>query len=258
MGGRPEVRVAMEEIVVVVVVGCFFLLLLLLLVQQGGFGGSIAVVMVGMAGDLSSKLVEACLLSSAVLVPSVGWGRELRTQQHGPRDLSHWHPVFFVTSDDSVKASSQVTKIAISASMPEARSWVKALDSSSAIQEVQELFLTTQTNSRRRTGSRWDDARWAMSRSWGRMNVTPVEPAMRRTVSKAAKSAWVPPYGPSIRAVYVCWGAMVSCWVIGRRVAVDEFANFRRRFVKPLWPFRTKTRSLSWDEGTDAMVAGWD
>ena len=72
MGGRPEMRVAMEEIVVVVA-GCFFLLLLLLLlVQQGGFGGSIAVVMVGMAGDLSSKLVEACLLSSAVLASSVG------------------------------------------------------------------------------------------------------------------------------------------------------------------------------------------
>ncbi len=36
------------------------------------------------------------------------------------------------------------------------------------------------------------------------MNVTPVEPAMRTTVSKAAKSAWEPPYGPSIRAARVC------------------------------------------------------
>ena len=69
---------------------------------------------------------------------------------------------------------------------------------------VQELFLTTQMNSRRRTGRRWDEARWAMSRSWGRVKVTPVEPAMRRTASKAAKSAWEPPYGPSIRAVWVC------------------------------------------------------
>ena len=90
------------------------------------------------------------------------------------------------------------------------------------------------------------------------MNVTPVEPAIRRTVSKAAKSAWEPPYGPSTRAVLVCWGAMASSWVCGRRATVDEFADVRRRFVKPLCPFRIKTRSLLCDDGTDAIVAGCD
>lgn len=90
------------------------------------------------------------------------------------------------------------------------------------------------------------------------MNVTPVEPAIRRTVSKAAKSAWEPPYGPSIRAMCVCCGAMASCRVFGRRVALDEFAEIRRRLVNPLCPFRMKTRSLLCDEGTDAIVAGWD
>lgn len=43
------------------------------------------------------------------------------------------------------------------------------------------------------------------------MNVTPVEPAMRTTVAKAAKSACDEPYGPSIKAVYFCWDAMASC-----------------------------------------------
>lgn len=76
------------------------------------------------------------------------------------------------------------------------------------------------------------------------MNVTPVEPAIRRTVSKAAKSVGEPPYGPSIRAVCVCWGAMASCWVFGRRVAEDEFADVKSRFVKPLCPFKMKTRSV--------------
>ncbi len=51
---------------------------------------------------------------------------------------------------------------------------------------------------------------------------------------------------------------MASCWVVGRRVAADELADLRRRFVKPLRPFRMKTRSLWCDEGTDAIVAGWD
>lgn len=102
-----------------VLVFCFFLLL-----QQGGSGGGIAVVMVERVVDFSSRsvaLAESCLLSVAVIASSVG-GRELRTQQHGPRDLSHWHPLFFAVSDDSVKASSQVTKILISTSMPDARS----------------------------------------------------------------------------------------------------------------------------------------
>ena len=119
MGGRPEMSDAKEEMVGAVLFFCFVLLL-----QQGGFGGGIAVVIVGMAVGFSSRsveLVESGLLTFAVSASSVV-GRELRTQQHGPRDLSHWHPVFFVASDDSVKAPSQVTKILISTSMPEARS----------------------------------------------------------------------------------------------------------------------------------------
>lgn len=51
---------------------------------------------------------------------------------------------------------------------------------------------------------------------------------------------------------------MASCWVLGSRVAVDEVADVRRRLVKPLCAFRMKTRSLLCDEGTDAIVAGWD
>ena len=213
MGGRPELKKgARGEEMLLVLVGCFLLL------QQEVLGGGISVVFVGMEVIVGFSLsVEAYdlalesffLLNSVVLVAG---GRESKAQQHGPRALSHWHPVLsVVVSDDSVKASSQVMKILISTSMPEARSCAEALDTSSENQEVQELFLTTQTNSRRCTGSRWDEARWAMSRSWGRINVTPVEPAMRRTVSKAAKSACDEPYGPSIKAVYVCWDAMASC-----------------------------------------------
>ena len=146
------------EVMVGVVVFCwFFLSLLLLLLQQEGLGGGIAVVIVGMAEDFSSGS-EGVVMSFTVLMSSLG-GRELRTQQHGPRDLSHWHPVCFAVSDDSVKVSSQVTKILTATSMPDARSRAKAPDSSSEIHEVQELFLTTQTNSRRRTGSRCDEAR---------------------------------------------------------------------------------------------------
>ena len=90
------------------------------------------------------------------------------------------------------------------------------------------------------------------------MNVTPVEPAIRRTESKAAKSACEPPYGPSMRAVSVCDGVVVSWEVFGRSEVVDEEADVRRRFVKPLWDFRMKTRSLEWEEGIEAIVAGWD
>ena len=260
MGGRPEMRVAKEETLVVVVVVSFGFVLLL---QQGGSGGGIAVVMVGMVVDdgfssRSLEVVESGLLLACVVLASAVGGRESRTQQQGPRDLSQRHPVSWAVLDDSVNSPSQVTKILTSTSMPRARSWATASESSSETQEVQELFLTTQTNSRRRTGSRWNEARWAMSRSWGRMNVTPVEPAIKRTVSKAAKSAWDAPYGPSIRATCVCGGAMASCWVFGRRVAVGESADMRRRFVKPLCPLRMKTRSLLCEEGTEAIVAGWD
>lgn len=114
-------RVAKEEMFGVVFCACFLLLLL----QQGGLDGGIAVVIVGMVmlgfSSRSRELVELCWVSSIVVASSVG-GRELRTQQQGPRDLSHWHPVDLVVSDDSVKVSSQVTKILISTSMPEARS----------------------------------------------------------------------------------------------------------------------------------------
>ena len=73
-------RVAKEEIVGVFY--CFFLLS-----QHEGLGGGIAVVIVGMAGDFSSGS-EVLVASLAVLMSSLD-GRELRTQQHGPRDLSH-------------------------------------------------------------------------------------------------------------------------------------------------------------------------
>ena len=90
------------------------------------------------------------------------------------------------------------------------------------------------------------------------MNVTPVEPAIRTTVSKAAKSACEPPYGPSMRTGNVCGGAMASCWVFGKRVAADEFADLKRRFVKPLCPLRMNNISLLWEDGTEAIVAGCD
>ena len=89
-----------------------------------------------------------------------------------------------------------------------------------------------------------------MSRSRGRVKDTPVDPA---------KSAWVPPYGPSIRATQV--GVNVgsgSCWVFGGELTAYGSAALKRRCVKPLCPFRMKTSWLSFDEGTDAMVAGWD
>ena len=51
----------------------------------------------------------------------------------------------------------------------------------------------TQTKDMWRTGRREEEARCAMSRRMGRVNVMPVEPAMSRTESKAAKSDWEPP-----------------------------------------------------------------
>lgn len=126
MGGRPEVRVAMVEMggVVMEEVGdcCFSALLMLLLLvlfvlllQQGELGGGISVVIVGMvvvmmgSSARSVEFIGFCWFSSCTVVSSVD-GIELRTQQHGPSDLSHWHPVLLVVlSDESVvKASSQV------------------------------------------------------------------------------------------------------------------------------------------------------
>ena len=40
-----------------------------------------------------------------------------------------------------------------------------------------------------------------MSNRMGRVNVTPVDPAIKRAVSKAAKSEWEEPYGPSMSAM---------------------------------------------------------
>lgn len=121
MGGRPEMRVAKVEGLGVVVVVVFCCLLLLL--QQGGLGGGIAVVIVGMVSfsSISSSLEEVgecwrlsffmtVASSSSSSSSAAAAGMELRTQQQGPRDLSHWHPVvaFVVSGDSVVKASSQV------------------------------------------------------------------------------------------------------------------------------------------------------
>ena len=118
-----------------------------------------------------------------------------RSQQHGPSDLSHWHPVFLLgrSEEPSVKVSSHVTNILREVSMPALwRVW-KADISSLEIHDVQEVDFMTQMKDRWRTGRREEEARWAMSRRMGRVNVTPVEPAIRRTESKAAKSDWEPP-----------------------------------------------------------------
>ena len=117
-----------------------------------------------------------------------------RTQQHGPNDLSHWHPVFLVSSEEpSVKVSSHVTKILSSVSMPALRRVWKAEISSFETHDVQEVFFMTQTKDKWRTGRREEEARCAMSRRRERVNVIPVDPAIRRTESKAAKSDWEPP-----------------------------------------------------------------
>ena len=118
-----------------------------------------------------------------------------RSQQHGPNDLSHWHPVFLLgrSEEPSVKVSSHVTKILREVSMPALRRVWKAEISSLEIQDVQEVDFMTQTKDRWRTGRRDEEARLAMSRRMGRVNVMPVEPAIRRTESKAAKSDWEPP-----------------------------------------------------------------
>lgn len=140
MGGRPELKKgARGEEMLLVLVGCLSLLLLLLLQQV--FGGGISVVIVGMVilvgfslrVEAYGKALEIFFLPGSVVLASLVAGRrDLRAQQHGPRALSHWHPVFSVVmSDASVKAPSQVTNILISTSTPEARSCAEALDSSS-------------------------------------------------------------------------------------------------------------------------------
>ncbi len=46
--------------------------------------------------------------------------------------------------------------------------------------------------------------------------------------------------------------------MLGSREVVDELADLMRRLVNPLCPFRMKTRSLLWEEGMEAIVAGCD
>ena len=90
------------------------------------------------------------------------------------------------------------------------------------------------------------------------MNVQPVDPAIRRTVSNAAKSACELPYGPSNRATCdtIDWEAEDS--LLGRRDVEELVADLRTRLVKPLCDLRMKTRSPLCEVGIDAMVAGCD
>lgn len=115
-------------------------------------------------------------------------------QQHGPSVFLHGQPIFF--SDDSDGSASQVTKKRTSASIPALVRFSIACCNSSATHSVQETVRTTQTNTKRLTGSFWVFTLCAISRRIDNVNVIPVDPEMRRTVSKAAKSDWDPPYGP--------------------------------------------------------------
>jgi hypothetical protein len=81
---------------------------------------------------------------------------------------------------------------------------------------------------------------------------------MRTAVSKAAKSEWVAPYGPSRRARKVCGSEGSEVDLERSRVAVEAVEALCRREVNPRCARRRKIRSVPWEEGTDAMVAGWD
>lgn len=169
------------------------------------------------------------------------------TQQHGPTDLSHWQPHSLGSSSSPVvNFVSQVTWIRTESSIPAARRAELAEANSAAVHDVHEVFLTIQRKITRFTGNRdfWERA--AMSRRIGRVNVVPVEPDMRNTVSKEQKSEWELPYGPSMRAVYV--KASVEAGdgdssLAGRSAVVEFDAVFNSRLVKPLWLLRMKTRS---------------
>lgn len=72
------------------------------------------------------------------------------------------------------------------------------------------------------------------------MNVTPVEPAIRSTVSKVAKSLCELPYGPSMSAMCeICTFATAS--EAGRRDVVELSAERMMRDVKPLCALRMNT-----------------
>ena len=129
--------------------------------------------------------------------------------------------------------------------MPAARRASEAEVNSDAVQYVHEVFLTIQMNTTRLTGSLAFWARAAMSRRMGRVNVVPVEPEIRSTVSKEPKSLCELPYGPSINATCVSLTVFegFESSLVGRR-DVDEFvAVFRSRDVKPLCPLSKKTSS---------------
>lgn len=86
-----------------------------------------------------------------------------------------------------------------------------------------------------------------MSRRIGSVKVVPVDPEIRRTVSKDPKSLCESPYGPSMSAMCVSGTELVEdlalSSLVGRR-DVDEFvAVFRSLEVKPLCPLRRKTKS---------------
>ena len=93
--------------------------------EQGfveGKGEVVITVVCGCGWDLSFSLTaeeELPLPLRVMASVSVLVGVAFRTQQHGPSDLSHWHPVFWIRSEEpSVKVSSHVTKILSSVSMP--------------------------------------------------------------------------------------------------------------------------------------------
>jgi hypothetical protein len=85
----------------------------------------------------------------------------------------------------------------------------------------------------------------------GRVNVTPVDAEINKTVSNAAKSDCEPPYGPSISANNSFSPTRDS--VFNDAVAA---ALQLRRWVNPLCALRKNTSCPLWEEGIDAIVAG--
>ena len=94
----------------------------------------------------------------------------------------------------------------------------------------------------------------------GRLYVTPVDPATRRTLEKAAKSICEPPYGPPSNAIYLRFGVTAvspvseaeetfakllpveaSIEIGGNGIA--EYVEAKHRAVNPWCALRMKTRS---------------
>ena len=83
-------------------------------VEQGAEGLGVFVVCFSLRMEDSLPLRVMASVSCVSFLEVLFW-----TQQHGPSDLSHWHPVFLVRSEElSVKVSSHVTKILREVSMP--------------------------------------------------------------------------------------------------------------------------------------------